>query len=154
MKTIWISLALLLSLNGLSQNPNTNETNHPVYNYFLKGINDFNQHKLEQFLSQFDEDIQMFTHNGWIRSKKEVANRFSYIFKQFPNIRMQIDSLNVRQINENTVLVDFTCQTFPNGTGPAFHTVGSGVYVWRRNRWIEVFEHETLTKTDAGMFDN
>lgn len=154
MKTILISLSLLLCLNAFSQNVKPNESNHPVYNYFLKGIDDFNQHKLENFLSQFDEDIQMFTHSGWLRGKPEVTNRFEFIFKQFPNIRMQIDSLNVRQVNKNTVLVDFKCQTFPKGTGPAFHTVGSGVYVLRQGRWIEVFEHETLIKTDTGMFDN
>lgn len=154
MRTILIYLAVCtMSIHGFAQKREADTTRHPVYAYFMKGINDFNQHHLESFLGQFADDIHMYTHAGWLRNKEEVTQRFTGIFKQFPDIRMEVDELNVRPVNDHTVIADFRCRTFPRGRGPAFHTVGSGVYVWRGNRWVEVFEHETLVKTDEGMFD-
>ena len=37
------------------------------------------------------------------------------------------------------------------GKGPAFHGVGSGVYVQRQGNWVEVLEHETVVKADEGL---
>lgn len=153
MRTILISLALFLSINGLAQSVKPDSTQHPVYHNFLKGIDAFNRHDLNEFLDQFADDMHMYAHSGWLRSKKEITERFAGIFKQFPHIRIQMETLNVRPVNDHTVVVDFSCRTMPRGQGPAFHTVGSGVYVWRNDQWVEVFEHETLVKTDEGMFD-
>ena len=36
------------------------------------------------------------------------------------------------------------------GQGPAFHGVGSGVYLRRDGKWTEVLEHETVVKVDEG----
>lgn len=153
MKALVISLAFFfLSTHAFSQNLEADSSKHPVYNYFLQGINDFNRHNLSGFVEQFADDIHMYTHAGWLRNKEVVRQRFADIFKQFPAIYMQMDSLNVRPVNDHTVIVDFSCRTFPQGKGPAFHMVGSGVYVWRNGRWWEVFEHETLVKTDPEMF--
>ena len=57
----------------------------------------------------------------------------------------------VTEINSKTVVVDFKWHTYPQGKGPGFHGVGSGVYVKKKGRWVEVLEHETVTKVDDGI---
>lgn len=37
------------------------------------------------------------------------------------------------------------------GKGAAFYGVGSGVYVKRDGKWVEVLEHETVTKVDEEL---
>jgi hypothetical protein len=39
----------------------------------------------------------------------------------------------------------------PDGQGPAFHGVGSGVYIRKNGKWSEVLEHETVTNTDKEL---
>jgi hypothetical protein len=64
---------------------------------------------------------------------------------------MEITNLRARSETPNTVTVDFEFHTFPRGTGPGYHGVGSGVYVKRAGGWREVMEHESVTKRDAGI---
>lgn len=132
-KTFLFMAVIIFNLPTLAQlKPDSSK--HPVYNYYLQGITAFNRHDLPAFLQQFDDEIHMFTHAGWLRNKEQVAKRFDEIFRQFPNIKMVIGTLNVRQVNETTTLVDFSVRTFPKGSGPAFQTVGSGVYVKKNGR--------------------
>jgi hypothetical protein len=50
-----------------------------------------------------------------------------------------------------TATVAFRWRVHPMGQGPAFHGVGSGVYVRRDGRWLEVLEHETVTVVDSAL---
>ncbi len=118
---------------------------------YLAGIDAFNQHDLERFTTQFAPDIEMYTPTGWLRGAAPVRERFSQTFRQFPRVRMAIDSLQVRQVEPGTVLVDFRWRVYPMGEGPAYHGVGTGVYVRRDSQWREVLEHETVTRVDPEL---
>jgi uncharacterized protein (TIGR02246 family) len=122
-----------------------------VEGFFRSGIDAFNGHDLELFLRQFGEDIDMYTPTGWLRGKTAVGERFASTFEQFPNVRMELESLKVRSVSKDTVVADFIWRVYPMGKGPAFHGVGSGVYVRRGGSWEEVLEHETVTKIDEGL---
>jgi uncharacterized protein (TIGR02246 family) len=124
---------------------------HPVESFFLSGIEAFNAHDLDRFMKQFADDIQMYTPTGWLRSQAEVRERFQSTFKQFPNVKMEITELRVREVSPGTVVTDFRWKVYPMGSGPAFHGVGSGVYIKRRGQWTEVLEHETVTQVDDGL---
>ncbi len=49
------------------------------------------------------------------------------------------------------VITDFKWRVYPMGAGPAFHGVGSGVYILSNGKWTEVLEHETVVKVDEGL---
>lgn len=118
---------------------------------YLSGIEAFNAHDLEQFMRQFAIDVNMYTPTGWLRGKAAVSERFAGTFKQFPQVRMVVDSLRVRSVAQSVTVVDFRWRVYPMGAGPAFHGVGSGVYVLRAGDWVEVLEHETVTRTDPEL---
>ena len=115
------------------------------------GIAAFNRHALDEFVGQFADDIDMYTPTGWLRGKAAVTDRFRQTFAQFPRVRMQIDSLSVRSVGPSTATVEFFWRVFPQGQGPAFAGVGSGVYERRGRRWEEVLEHETVVHTDPAL---
>lgn len=127
------------------------DADHPVRALFLSGIEAFNAHDLDDFLRQFGEDIEMYTPTGWIRGKHAVRERFAETFAQFPNVRMEVEDLQVREVAPGTATVDFSWRVYPTGAGPAFHGVGSGVYVSRGGQWEEVLEHETVTRVDEPL---
>jgi len=102
-------------------------------------------------MQQFADDVEIYTPTGWLRGNTAVRERFVKTFKQFPAVKMEIEELKVRQVAPNTIIVDFKWKTYPKGSGPAFHGVGSGVYVKRKGNWIEVLEHETVTKIDEEL---
>jgi hypothetical protein len=122
-----------------------------VERFFTAGIEHFNRRDLEAFLAQFDDNISMYAVNSWLRGKPALRQRFRDTFKQFPQVKMEITNLRARSQSPNTVTVDFEFHTFPRGTGPGYHGVGSGVYVKRAEGWREVLEHESVTKRDAGI---
>ena len=127
-------------------------TEHPVESLYFSGINAFNAHDLDEFMKQFHVDMQMFnTSTGWLRDLEGIQKRFAMIFKQFPQVRMTIEDFRVCDVQPDTVLVDFNWTLYPNGKGPAFRGVGSGVYVKRDGKWGEVVEHETVTATDKEL---
>lgn len=132
---------------GQTKNKKT-EIKHPVETFFMSGIEAFNAHHLNRFMKQFADDVEMYTPTGWLRGNTAVRERFVQTFKQFPAVKMEIEELKVREVAPNTVIVDFKWKTYPKGSGAAFHGVGSGVYVKRKGNWIEVLEHETVTKID------
>lgn len=124
---------------------------HPVEDVFRTGIAAFNRHDLDTFMGQWDADIEMYTPTGWLRGGDAVRARFVETFRDFPNVRMEIEDLRVRAITPDVATVDFRWATFPMGNGPAYRGVGSGVYVRRGARWVEVLEHESIVSIDAEL---
>lgn len=121
-----------------------------VKTHFMNGIAAFNAHDLDAFMKQFAPDLQMYAATEWLRGEPAIRRRFVSTFQQFPKVKMEIDGLTARQVAPGVVTVDFRFHTYPQGSGPAFHGIGSGVYVRRDGRWVEVLEHETVTKVDEG----
>lgn len=115
---------------------------------FMAGISAFNAHDLPRFMRQFDPELQMFTPTGWLRGGHAVRARFADTFARFPAVRMEIEDLQARTVAPDVVTVGFRWRTYPQGSGGAFHGVGSGVYVRKADGWREVLEHETVTRTD------
>jgi uncharacterized protein (TIGR02246 family) len=122
-----------------------------VESFFRSGIEAFNRHDLDAFMQQFASDIEMYTPTGWLRGHSAVRERFESTFAQFPAVRMEIDQLQARSVSADTVITDFRWRVYPMGRGPAFHGVGTGVYVRRDGRWVEVLEHETVVRVDEGL---
>lgn len=118
---------------------------------FRAGIAAFNAHDLDGFMEQFAEDVEMYAPTGWLRGKPDVRVRFETTFEHFPEVRMEVEDLRAREVAAGTVVVDFRWRVFPMGAGPAFHGTGTGVYVRRDGRWVEVLEHETVTQVDPGL---
>jgi hypothetical protein len=127
---------------------------HPVEEFFMSGIAAFNSHNLDTFMKQFAPDIEMYTPTGWLRGSTAVRERFAGTFSQFPNVKMEIENLRVRSVAKDVVVTDFSWRVYPMGRGPAFHGVGSGVYIKKNGNWAEVLEHETVTKVDEGLRRN
>ena len=119
--------------------------------FFRSGIEAFNRHDLDLFTSQFADDIAMYTPTGWIRGTDAVRARFAGTFKQFPDVRMEVEDLSARSVGPHAVVTEFRWRVYPRGQGPAFHGVGSGVYVRRNGVWQEVLEHETVTRVDEAL---
>jgi hypothetical protein len=65
--------------------------------------------------------------------------------------RLLIFTAQIFEVLPETVVVDFKWKTYPMGKDPAFYGVGSGVYAKRKNVWVEVLEHETVTKVDEEL---
>ncbi len=141
---------LFASLSTPVEQPRSSQS-HPVETFFMSGIAAFNAHDLDGFMKQFATDIEMYTPTGWVRGHQAVRERFADTFSKFPTVRMEIENLRVREVTAGTVVTDFEWRVYPMGKGPAFHGVGSGVYVIRDGRWVEVLEHETVVKVDEGL---
>ena len=147
----FLALAFLLAASASLATAQVGTGKHPVENFFMSGIAAFNAHDLDGFMKQFAEDVEMYTPTGWLRGRESVRERFAQTFKQFPSVRMEIEELRVREVARGTVVTDFRWRVYPMGKGPAFHGVGSGVYVLRDGKWAEVLEHETVVKVDEGL---
>jgi uncharacterized protein (TIGR02246 family) len=122
-----------------------------VEEFFQSGIEAFNAHDLDGFLEQFAEDVRMYTPSGWLEGKPAVRERFAQTFQQFPDVQMEVEDLQARAVSPDAVVTEFRWRVFPRGSGPAFHGVGSGVYVRRGDRWVEVLEHETVVQVDEEL---
>jgi len=150
MNHTFLNLLLVTSMAGgvpVQQSAAT----HPVATFFMDGIRAFNAHELDTFMQQFADDLEMYTPTGWLRGNQGVRERFARTFQQFPKVKMEIENFRVRDVSPGTVVTDFNWRVFPMGAGPAFHGVGSGVYVQRKGRRVEVLEHETVVKVDEGL---
>ncbi len=157
-KIIFISLSLLLlscHIDGQSytKEPNIQFTteNHPVRGLFLSSIEAFNSGDLELFLSNFSSDIKMYGTDGLYNGKTSLRERFEVVFQQFPNKKMEIPELTLDILSNDIVLVNFKWKLFPMGRGPAYSGIGSGLYVIRRNKWVEILEVETVTEVDEAL---
>ena len=140
------------SLFGGSEDPaGGSNSDDEVRAFFESGIEAFNAHELNRFMGQFGADIRMYTPSGWVDGYAAVRERFAQTFEQFPSVRMEVDSLQVREVGDGVVVTQFRWRVYPMGTGPAFHGAGSGVYVLRGDEWEEVLEHETITSVDEAL---
>ena len=146
-----LALAVMLAATSSALCAQTQSRKHPVEEFFMAGIGAFNEHDLDGFMKQFADDVEMYTPTGWLRGRPSVRERFAQTFRQFPSVRMEIEELRVREVAGGTVVTDFKWRVYPMGRGPAFHGVGSGVYVRRGGGWVEVLEHETVVKVDEGL---
>ncbi len=146
-----VSFLCMVGCASTGETPAPGEAAEEVRALYLSGIEAFNAHDLDRFVEQFAEDIRMYTPTGWLDGKVAVRDRFAQTFQQFPTVRMEIEDLVVRPVASDAVLVDFRWRVHPRGAGPAFHGVGSGVYVRRSGRWVEVLEHETVVRTDPEL---
>jgi uncharacterized protein (TIGR02246 family) len=152
MKNLLVLAVLLAAASPAASDPVQDPVQrHPVEAFFLSGIAAFNTHDLEAFMKQFADDVEMYTPTGWLRGRASVRERFTQTFQQFPAVRMEVEDLKVREVAPGTVVTDFRWRVFPMGKGPAFHGVGSGVYILRAGQWVEVLEHETVVKVDEGL---
>jgi uncharacterized protein (TIGR02246 family) len=142
---------LLLSALPLAGQTGDSVRKHPVEKFFMSGIAAFNAHDLDGFMTQFAHDIEMYTPTGWLRGHQGVRERFAQTFRQFPSVRMEVEELRVREVARGIAITDFKWRVYPMGQGPAFHGVGTGVYVLRAGRWAEALEHETVVKVDEGL---
>ncbi len=152
MKQIFKLIIFLFAVSSFAfaQTKSTTQK-HPVETFFLSGIAAFNEHDLDGFMKQFASDIEMYTPTGWLRGQQNVRQRFAQTFQQFPKVKMEIEDLKVREVARGTVVTDFKWRVYPTGNGAAFHGVGSGVYIKKNGNWIEILEHETVTKVDEGI---
>jgi hypothetical protein len=141
-----LSLLLVVSCASVPRADDAAE----VKQFFMQGIAAFNRHELDPFLRQFSPDLQMYAAYEWMRDPATTRERFRSTFERYPDVRMEIDDLRARSVAPGVVTVDFRFRTYPKGTGPAWHGVGSGVYVRQNGEWREVLEHETVTKMDEG----
>lgn len=148
-----LALAILLTAAPFfaAAQTQSNSHKHPVEIFFMSGITAFNVHDLDGFMRQFAADIEMYTPTGWLRGQASVHTRFAQTFQQFPSVRMEVEDLHVREVSRGVVVTDFKWRVYPMGQGPAFHGVGSGVYIHRDRKWVEVLEHETVVKVDEGL---
>ena len=149
----FLATLITLSVAACASLPNASAQSaaeNAVRATYMEGIAAFNRHDLDVFMQQFSDDVEIYTPTGWVRGKAVVRERFVQTFAGYPEVRMEIDALNARQVAPDTVLVDFRFRTFPSGGTAAFHGVASGVYVLRAGHWVEVLEHETVVRTDPG----
>ena len=146
-----LALAIMLAATSSTLCAQTQSREHPVEKFFMAGIAAFNGHDLDGFMKQFADDIEMYTPTGWLRGRPSVRERFAQTFRQFPSVKMEIEDLRVREVARGMAVTDFKWRVYPMGQGPAFHGVGSGVYIRRGGRWVEVLEHETVVKVDEGL---
>ena len=131
--------------------PGGGNSDDEVRAFFRSGIEAFNEHELNRFMTQFGADIRVYTPTGWVNGYAAVRERFAQTFEQFPDVRMEVDSLEAREVSDGVVATRFRWRVYPMGQGPAFHGVGSGVYVLRGTKWEEVLEHETITQVDEAL---
>lgn len=150
-RTLALAIFLAASSTLVHAQTETVTGKHPVEKFFMSGIAAFNRHDLDGFMKQFASDIEMYTPTGWLRGKDDVRARFAQTFRQFPSVRMEIEDLRVREPRRGVAVTDFKWRVYPMGQGPAFHGVGSGVYLLRKGGWVEVLEHETVVKVDEGL---
>jgi len=146
-----IAALLLAATPATAATPAAPDPAAEVKAVFMSGIEAFNAHDLPRFMQQFDPALQMFTPTGWLRGEPAVRARFIETFARFPKARMEVEALEARQVAAGVVTVDFRWRTYPRGTGPAFHGVGSGVYVRKPQGWREVLEHETVLRIDPEL---
>ncbi len=153
-----VALAFLIVTAGCARVIGTSEdppggrnSDDEVAAFFRSGIEAFNAHELNRFMAQFGSDIRMYTPTGRLNGYAAVRERFAGTFEQFPNVRMEDDSLHARQVADGVVLTEFRWRVYPMGEGPAFHGTGSGVYILRGSKWEEVLEHETVTHIDEQL---
>lgn len=148
---------LMFSLNSCKTAKNNKSdirlanTDHPVQVLYMSSIDAFNQGNLDSFLENFSLDIKMYGTDGVYFGIDALRNRFDKVFKQFPNVRMEILELKLEILSDAVVLVNFKWRVYPLGKGPAYSGLGSGIYVYKENKWTEILEAERITHMDKEL---
>jgi uncharacterized protein (TIGR02246 family) len=138
------------TVNKKTNDPFTEGTN-PVKALYLSSIEAFNQNDLELFLANFAPEIKMYGTDGTYFGHDALRARFAVLFKQFPNMKMEIPELTSEILSDEVILVHFKWKLYPLGHGPAYSGIGSGVYTYRDGKWLEVLEVETITDVDEAL---
>ena len=162
MKTIVLfSLLSVICLNSCAYKNEDNEdpshqydeVNHPVRSLYSSSIEALNEGDLDLFLANFAPEIKMYGTDGIYFGQNALRERFANVLQQFPNVRMEIPDLEIDILSKDVVLVNFEWKVFPMGRGPAYSGIGSGVYIFRNNKWVEILEVETVTNIDSELED-
>jgi len=154
---MFVSVMSLILLNGYSCKIGDNiaddyiADNHPVKELFLSSIEAFNQGKLELFVDNFASDIKMYGTDGNYFGQDLLKDRFEVLFKQFPDMKMEIPELTLKILSNEVVMVNFRWKLYPMGQGPAYWGIGTGIYQKLDNNWKEILEVETTTKVDEAL---
>ncbi|MBT8185945.1 MAG: nuclear transport factor 2 family protein [Eudoraea sp.] len=160
MRKLFILSALSLMLGSINACKTTykeiniaeyTEENHPVKELFLSSIEAFNQGNLQLFVANFAPDVKMYGTDGNYFGQTALERRFESLFKQFPKMKMDIPVLTLEVLSEDVVLVNFEWKLYPMGQGPAFSGIGSGVYQYSDEKWMEILEVETVTAVDEAL---
>ena len=141
-------------LNVRNSNKDYTKENHPVRTLYLSSIEAFNEGNLDLFLANFAPEIKMYGTDGNYFGQNELRKRFENVLQQFPDVRMEIPELNLEILSQDIVLVNFEWKVFPMGQGPAFSGIGSGVYMKKGDKWMEILEVETITNVDEALKQN
>ena len=128
-----------------------NKDNHPVKELYMSSIEAFNQRNTDVFLKNFDVDIKMYGTDGLYFGRDALRDRFDGVFKQFPNVRMEILEFDLKELSEKIVLVNFKWKVYPMGQGPAYTGLGSGLYMYKDYAWTEILEAERVTEIDKEL---
>jgi|GEM_PF-3480666 len=142
------------SLNGVNNAQEYTEENHPVRTLYLTSIEALNKGNLDLFLANFAPEIKMYGTDGNYFGHDALRKRFEDVLQQFPNVRMEIPRLDLEILSQDVVLVNFKWKVFPMGQGPAFSGIGSGVYIKKGDKWVEILEVETITDVDEALKQN
>lgn len=59
----------------------------------------------------------MNTTVGWSHAVMPPGERFVQTVEQFPDVKMEIEELKIRQVDSDTVVIDFKWKTYPKGIG-------------------------------------
>ncbi len=158
-KTIFFGVLCMILLNiqackvtdNKKNNHHFTEGNDPVKELFLSSIDAFNDRNLELFLANFAPEIKMYGTDGTYFGQNALKARFEVLFKQFPNMKMEIPELKSEALSKDVVLVNFKWKVYPMGQGPAFTGIGSGIYKYLDGKWMEILEVETTTHVDEAL---
>ncbi len=151
LSTLLFNLSSCKTARHTGSNKQLTDNNHPVKELYMSSIEAFNQGNLDLFLANFDSDIKMYGTDGMYFGINALRNRFDKVFKQFPNVRMEILELKLEILSEVVVLVNFKWKVYPMGQGPAYSGLGSGIYMFKENKWTEILEAERVTEKDKEL---
>ena len=149
--TIFLTASISCNNANIKIDHNYTDENHPVRSLYLSSIKALNEGNLDLFLANFAPEIKMYGTDGTYFGQNALRNRFENVLEQFPDVKMEIPELKLEILSKNVVLVNFEWKVFPMGQGPAFSGIGSGVYIKKGDKWLEILEVETITQVDEAL---
>ena len=147
-------MSIACNNSNVIDNKDYTEENHPVKSLYLSSIEALNEGNLNLFLANFAPEIKMYGTDGNYFGQNSVRKRFENVLQQFPDVRMEIPELKLEILSTDIVLVNFKWKVFPMGQGPAFSGLGSGIYIKKGDKWMEILEVETITDVDEALKQN
>lgn len=138
-------------LGGSEDPPGGRNSDDEVRAVLRSGVDALNAHELNRFMAQFGADIRVYAPTGPVNGYAALRERLAVTFERFPDLRVEVDSVRAREIADSVIATDYRWRVYPSGQGPAYHGIGSGVYVLRGTKWQDVLEHLTVTRVDDGL---